>query len=108
MLYMNDYDLDIALRRFAQGRTPNRLRLTVVVANLADWANDNSDGWAYWPKPARAAEKAMLLIRSTTNAENQEQESTDATDEEVTAALTPVKAFLTRQGVDHSLVIPRV
>jgi len=105
-MYMNDYDLDIALRRFAQGRTPNRLRLTVVVPNLADWANDNSDGWAYWPKPARAAEKAMLLIQSTTYAENQEQESTDATDADVTSALTPIKAFLTRQGVDHSLVIP--
>lgn len=104
--YMNDYDIDHALRRFDDVDTPNRFRVAVVVNNLADWANDNSDGWAYWPKPLRAAQNAISLIESRTWEENEEQERTDATDAEVTAALRPIKAFLTRQGVAHDEVIP--
>ena len=99
MLYMNDFDFAYAGSRFARGRTPNRLVLTRVVDNLRVWADRNSDGWAYWPKPARAARSAMELIRSTTNAANHEQESHDITDAELKAALRPIKAFLTRQNV---------
>lgn len=105
MRYMNDYDLDHAMRRFSQGRTPNRLALALSVKALADWANNNSDGWAYWPKPARAADKAMALIESRTNAENDEQERTDCTDAEFKAAMRPIKSFLTRQGVPYSEVM---
>lgn len=104
MLYMNDYDLSRALHRFNTDDTPNRYRVARVVDNLRRWANANSDGWAYWPKPCRAAASAMRLIESRTNAENDRQEATDATDAEVTAALRPIKAFLTRQGVDHAVV----
>lgn len=105
MKFMNDYDIDHALRRFDDTDTPNRFRLAVVVNNLADWTNDNSDGWAYWPKPLRAASKAIFLIASTTSAANDAQERTDATDVEVTLALRPIKSFLTRQGVAHAEVI---
>jgi hypothetical protein len=104
MQYMNDFDLDNARARFSEGNTPNRARLAMVVALLADWTNEHSDGWAYWLPPRRAANKAMTLINSTTNVANDEQERTDATDAEVKAALTPIKAFLTRQGVDHSVL----
>lgn len=99
MLYMNDYDLGFARARFTRASKPNRLALVMVVDNLREWANENSDGWAYWPKPCRAAAKAMALIESRTNAENDEQERHDITDAEMTAAVKPIKAFLTRQGV---------
>lgn len=99
MLYMNDFDLAFAGSRFARGRTPNRLALTRVVDELRHWTNDNSDGWAYWPKPCRAARSAMVLIQSTTNAANHEQEAHDITEAELKAALRPIKAFLTRQQV---------
>lgn len=100
MNFMNDFDLAFAQRRFNVQQTPNRLGLALVVERLADWANENSDGWAYWPKPCRSAARAIALIESRTNRENTEQERVDATREEVTAALKPIRAFLTRQGVD--------
>ena len=104
MLYMNDYDIAYAYRRFHA--TPNRRYLTAVVANLMWCVNEMSDGWVYWKAPKLAARKAMEFIYSTTNAENRHQEEHDITDAEVQAALRPIKAFLTKHGVPYSKVIP--
>lgn len=98
---MNDYDIHFALAHWSWGDTPNRMRLAETVANLAAWADLNSDGWAHWPKPARAAAKAMELL-------SDQQRSipyTDATDAETAAALRPIKAFLTRQNAAHDGII---
>lgn len=99
MKFMNDYDLYFARQRFTASSTPNRLGLTIMVERLAEWADENSDGWPYWSKPAQAAQRAIALIESRTSRENDEQERVDATDAEVAAAVRPVKAFLTRQKV---------
>lgn len=99
MKFMNDYDLDVARARFTRASKPNRLALVMVVDNLREWTDRHSDGWAYWPKPCRAAAKAMELIESRTNAENERQEDEDITDAEMHAAVRPIKAFLTRQKV---------
>lgn len=96
MRYMNDYDIHNAVSRFTRASKPNRLALALVVRNLAEWADQHSDGWHSWPKPARAADKAMALIESRTNAENDEQERVDITDEQLLAAVKPIKAFLSR------------
>ena len=106
MRYMNDYDLDSATRRYNPAVTPNRAHLTAVVSALRDWTNRNSDGWAYWPKPVRAAERAIELIDSTTNAENDRRATQDATDAETAAAIRVIRSFLTRQGVAHESVLP--
>ena len=92
MKYMNDYDLSCARRQYGQGRTPNRLALVMVVDSLREWTDNHSDGWAYWPKPCRAAAKAMELIDT--------REDTDITDGEMQAAVRPIKAFMTRESVD--------
>ena len=102
MKFMNEYDIAIARNRFGRGLTPNRLALAIVVDNLADQTNYVSDGWAYWPKPCRAAAKAIALVESTTNAANEEQERVDITDAEVLAAVRPIKAFLTRHASVYS------
>lgn len=110
-MFMNEYDLAHARSRFTRASKPNRLALVLVVEHLADWADNNSDGWAYWPKPCRAAERAMSLIESRTYAENQEQEDHDITDAEMQAAVRPIKAFLTRQKVraeDRELILRAV
>jgi len=93
---MNDYDLDNAIRRFSRGATPNRLALALTVAQLAEHTNQVSDGWAYWPKPCRAAAKAIELIESTAYPEYERREREDITDAEMCAAVRPIKAFLTR------------
>jgi hypothetical protein len=102
MKFMNDYDIETAQYRFSQGSTPNREKVADIVAKLADWADSNSDGWAFWPKPAKAAAKAMDLIDPQTNADYDRMYATDATEAEVKAALSPIKSFLTRNGVAHS------
>jgi len=79
--------------------------LAETVERLAQWTDRNSDGWAYWGKPVRAAGRAIELIDSTTYEANQAQERTDATEAEVKAALRPIKSFLTRHGIDHEEVI---
>lgn len=106
MQYMNDYDLDDAVRRYDPAVTPNRAYLAATVSALRDWTNHNSDGWAYWPKPVRAAARAIELIDSTTTEENIRRETQDATDAETVAALSVIRAFLTRQGVAHDSVLP--
>ena len=99
MRFMNDFDLDSARRRFTRsGVVPNRLALVLVVDNLREWADDHSDGWAYWPKPARAADKAMSHIDSTAYPEYQRREDEDITDAQMKDAVRPIRAFLTRHG----------
>lgn len=99
MKFMNDYDIAFARQRFGRGNTPNRLALAIMIERLAEWADENSDGWPYWAKPVRAAQTAITLVESSTNAENEYQERVDITDVHVAAAVKPVKAFLARQGV---------
>jgi hypothetical protein len=99
MRYMNAYDIATARSRFTRSTKPNRLALALVVDNLREWADMHSDGWAYWPKPARAADAAMAHIESRTSRENAEQETYDITEEQMLAAVRPIKAFLTRERV---------
>ena len=103
MKFMNEYDRTGAIYRFARsGLVPNRLALAYVVDDLATWTDNHSDGWAYWPKPCRAAAKAIALIESTAYPEYERREREDITAAELAAALRPIKAFLTRQGVSDA------
>ena len=111
MRLMNDYDLHSARQRFGQGRTPNRLALVLCVDNLREWADRNSDRWAYWPKPVRAAAKAIELIDSCANPEYARMQREDITNAEMKAAVRPIKAFLTRQGAsttDREIILRAV
>jgi hypothetical protein len=65
-----------------------------TLRNLEEWTNRNSDGWAYWPKPVRAAARLIDLLDRTPWDERV------ITKEQVQAALRPIKAFRTRQGAD--------
>jgi hypothetical protein len=105
MRHMNEYDIDRALR--LHRHHPVLGPAAVTLANLADWANENSDGWAYWPKPARAAAKLMELIERDGTWEALHGERADATPEAYKAALRPVKAFRTRHGADFEIVEPK-
>jgi hypothetical protein len=106
MRYMNEYDLFSAQRRYDPARVPNRAYLTQVIMALAEWANHNSDGWAYWPKPCRAAARAIELVESTAYPEYERRQREDATDAETMAAVRPIKAFLTRQGERPEAILP--
>ena len=107
MLFMNQWDIEVALTAFldprgvTEGETPNLAQLAAVVNNLSDWANDNSDGWAHWPKPCRAAKRAQEILTEALRKRGYRQDVEDITVADLKAACRPIKAFLTRQGVDH-------
>lgn len=103
MLFMNDYEIHDAQLRFADH--PILGPATRTLANLRDAANANSDGWAYWPKPARSAAKLMeLLQREYVSYHN--GNDPHATIAEYRKALAPVKAFRTRSGLDFEIEVP--
>lgn len=99
MLFMNEYDVQDAVIRFAtDSSTPNLGTVALALDRLVSWTNSNSDGWAYWPKPCRAAKSLQQLLQSADRYDPQ-----DVTEAEVRRALAPVRAFLTRQGAELAL-----
>lgn len=107
MRFMNEYDVAEANRRW-DGHTVLGPAVKTLV-NLMEWTNSHSDGWAYWPKPARAAEKLMALIEGDDHPEGRrgamfDHERADVTAESLKAALRPIKAFRTRQEADFTIL----
>lgn len=85
---------------------PNLKRAVKTLEALVEWTNENSDGWPYWPKPSRAASKLQEIIQnSVLSYQGRTGYASDISEHELKQALIPVKAFLTRQKVDHSEVI---
>jgi len=98
MLFMNEYEIENAVMRYAlEGDEPVLGAAALTLRNLMDWTNRNSDGWAYWPKPCRAAAKLQGLFPRRWDDES-------PTVEQYKAALRPVKAFRTRKGADFEIV----
>lgn len=105
MRYMNDYDIHIAARTYAA--QPNLTAAIQTLDNLRQWADENSDGWAYWPKPVRAASKLMELIEGDgTNAAIAERRTNDISLAALKKALAPVRAFRTSQRATFAIVEP--
>lgn len=100
MTWMNEYDIEEALRFTAINELPNLRRGAEVLSNLKEWTNDHSDGWPYWQKPARAANRLMEHLEKATR-DGYRGEAKDVTDAELKKALAPIKAFLTRHEVNH-------
>lgn len=102
-MWMNEYDIEDALRLTARFELPVARRAAEILSSLKDWTNEHSDGWPYWQKPAKAADKLMTALQSAIQASRQ-RDNEDMTEAQLKAALTPIKAFLTRHGVVHSEV----
>ena len=101
-MWMNEWDIDDAARYFVVRRDefPNLMRGAMVLHRLMVWTNNNSDGWPYWTKPGRASAKLQALV-----GDRRHRINGDITEQELRKALTPIKAFLTRQGINHSDII---
>lgn len=85
MLFMNTMEIDEAIQRHAKHTV--LYRASKLLADLRDLADSVSDGWCYWPKPARSARKLMELIR----------DNPSPTETDLLKAVSPIKAFLTRE-----------
>ena len=103
MMYMNTHDMTQALRRH---NNPAIVEAVAQVIILSEWANENSDGWAYWPKPARAAAQLMRLIMGNGTYEYADWAEANVTPAMVRKAVVPIKAFRTRQGADFLIIEP--
>lgn len=101
MRFMNHWDIDEAVVRWADhpvlGPASRTLR------NLRDAADANSDGWCYWPKPVRSANKLMVLIEGDGTWEYRFGDRDDATAAKLRAAYSPIKAFRTRSGLSFDI-----
>lgn len=109
MLFMNSWDIEDAVRRFQPDETPNLAEGARVLAALAGWTDRNSDGWCYWPKPCRAAKSLITLLQAAETRDrnrytSRSEDPRDATAAELSKALRPIKAFLTRQGLSYDVL----
>lgn len=86
MLFMNAWDIVEARARYEHH--PVLSRATTFLEWFANETNKHSDGWAYWPKPCRAAKRLQELIQSG-----------NATEAQYKAALVPIKRFFTVSGI---------
>lgn len=103
MRYMNDWDIARALDLYSSHPILGPAVKTLV--ELVEWTDRNSDGWAYWPKPCRAAARLQELIeRDGTSRYRFDSEREDVTLEEYKAALRPIKAFRTRHNATFEIV----
>lgn len=102
MRFMNEYEIDDARRRWADH--PILGPATKTLDNLKEAANANSDGWAYWPKPCRAAAKLQELIEGNGTFEFRHGDREDVTKARLKAAYSPIKAFRTRTGIQFEIV----
>jgi hypothetical protein len=102
MLFMNRYEIARAADQYYDH--PILGPATRTLLNLRMAADQNSDGWAYWPKPARAAAKLMIMVRRDGTAKYLfDTERKDVTEAEYKKALVPIKAFRTRTGIKFEI-----
>jgi hypothetical protein len=102
---MNEHDIEDALRWFDEEDQANLIHAARVLYRLMRWTNSCSDGWCYWPKPSRAAKKLEALILAGREANRRNYgDLTDVSEADLKRAFTPIKAFLTRNGTEHSEV----
>jgi len=104
MLFMNDYDIQMAGRVAQREEWKVMAEAVAILDRLRDWTDQNSDGWAYWPLPCRAARQLQERIQDQEKKARTSYpaEQYDMTYNERDAALRPIKAFLTRQRVSES------
>lgn len=106
---LNQYEVETAQIKAAHDfHRPNAQAAVLTLARLMEWTNSNSDGWAYWKKPLAASKKLQVQVQRLYFAPRPGRmdisTDQDISAQELKAAYTPIKSFLTRQGVAHSVI----
>ncbi len=97
-MWMNEMEVETAAERNAEH--PVLGPATATLAALVEFTNANSDGWAYWPKPGRAAARLQEMIHAA-GYRTTDPRYAEPTREAYKMALRPVKAFRTRWEHEH-------
>lgn len=103
MTWMNEYEIETAVLLANKGETPNLALAAASLESLARWTNHNSDGWAYWPKPSRAAKRLQERLAALVTTYHRGGSLEDISTSELRQLLTPVRAFRTRQQADFEV-----
>lgn len=105
---MNQYDVEDMYTALAnRDEVPNLQAGAKTLYRLMRYANSHSDGWAYWRKPSAASKRLQERLKEIPLSvhRNVMGEITDISEAELKRLLSPIKAFLTKQGIDHDEVI---
>lgn len=90
---MNQADIEQAATQ--THACPNVRKGVRLLHRLIQAVNAQSDGWAYWAAPSRAASKLMALLQSAGNLSHGTHNR--ISDADLARAITPIKAMVTRQ-----------
>ena len=91
MMFMNHSEITEAVLYASVNGDANLVRATRVLGNLRDLADIVSDGWCYWPKLCKAARQLQTIIRDA-------RRGVPITNAALKKALSPIRAFLTREA----------
>ncbi len=91
---MSEYEIEDAIRRHAPDSIAGRAAR--FLSEFRHEVNANSDGWPYWSPPVKAAAKLMGLI----------QNPALVIEQDLKAALRPIKSFYTRRGYKAGMKWP--
>ncbi len=92
-MWMNQNDIECGYRN--RHACPNVAKGFRLLYRLMQAVNDQSDGWAYWQAPGKAAEKLMDLLRTAGNLWYDTHGT--ITDAQLKAAITPIRRMVTVQ-----------
>lgn len=107
MVFLNESEVREAQHLAHRSDTPNLAAGADTLARLVEWTNNNSDGWAYWPKPGRAAQKLQEALETARKQYYTGREVEDLSAADLAKVLRPIRSFLTREGVSHDVLQPR-
>ena len=93
MLFMSGSEIENARLRLQ--RDPVLKTAADLLYALMCLANQVSDGWAYWPKPCRAARSLQMLIQA--HLRDHARVLPAVKRAQLKRATAPIKAFLTRE-----------
>jgi hypothetical protein len=91
---MNQHDIEYAHSR--NHACPNVRKGVGLLYRLMLAVMEQSDGWAYWPTPSKAATKLMELLKTAGNLNH--DTSGTITAQQLKAAITPIRRMVTVQA----------
>lgn len=89
-MWMNQSEIEWAASRHHD--CPNVRKGVKLLLRLVEAVNEQSDGWAYWHAPDKAAEKLMDLLRTTGNLQHGSHGT--LTDAQLKAAISPIRRMV--------------
>jgi len=105
MLYLNEYEVrDIATLFTGEG-VPNLDKAAKGLENLMIWTNQNSDGWAYWKAPLKAADPLMIRLMEAESDFRRGHDLADLSEAQMKLFFKPIRDLLSNLGHDADAIL---